>query len=74
MLDEWCREFYCEGRRRMDLVRFGQFAGPTATRHWEGRGGAKSGAKVVSLDAKYNIFPLPQSDVIVQGLKQAEGY
>ena len=25
--DEWCREFYAEGRRRSDLVRFGVFAG-----------------------------------------------
>ena len=23
ILDEWCREFYLEGRRRSDLVRFG---------------------------------------------------
>ena len=77
LCDEWCREFYCEGRRRIDLVRLGFFAGPEADAHgytWEGRGGAKSGQPFVSLDKKYNIFPLPQSDVEVQKLTQAEGY
>ena len=77
LCDEWCREFYCEGRRRIDLVRLGFFAGPEADANgytWEGRGSAKSGEAFKSLPAKYNIFPLPSSDVIVQGLKQAEGY
>ena len=77
LCDEWSREFYCEGRRRTDLVRLGYFAGPEADAHgysWEGRGSAKSGDAFVSLDKKYNIFPLPNSDVVVQGLKQAEGY
>ena len=77
LLDEWSREFYCEGRRRIDLVRFGRFAGPQADAHqytWEGRGEAKSGDPFVSLEAKYNVFPLPQSDVITQSLTQTEGY
>lgn len=77
LCDEWSREFYCEGRRRIDLVRLGFFAGPEADANgysWEGRGSAKSGEAFVSLDKKYNIFPLPASDVQVQSLKQAEGY
>ncbi len=77
LCDEWSREFYCEGRRRMDLVRLGFFAGPEADANgytWEGRGSAKSGEPFVSLDKKYNIFPLPASDVQVQHLTQAEGY
>ena len=77
LCDEWCREFYCEGRRRIDLVRLGFFAGPEADAHgytWEGRGDVASGEAFKSLDKKYNIFPLPNSDVVVQGLKQAEGY
>ncbi len=80
LLDEWCREFYCEGRRRTDLVRFGRFAGPQADQyqyHWEGRGNKKSladGGAWEPLDAKYNVFPLPQTDVITQGLTQTEGY
>lgn len=78
LLDEWGREFYCEGRRRTDLVRFGQFAGESVTRTWEGRGGAKSGASVKSMDKKYNIFPLPYSDVTANknlaGINEANGY
>ena len=77
LCDEWSREFYCEGRRRIDLVRLGFFAGPQADANgytWEGRGSVKSGEPFKSLDKKYNIFPLPNSDVVVQGLKQAEGY
>ena len=54
LLDEWAREFWCEGRRRTDLVRFEQFAGPKATLQWEGHTG--------SFDAKYNVFPIPESD------------
>ena len=77
LCDEWSREFYCEGRRRIDLVRLGFFAGPKADANgytWEGRGGAKSGEAFKSLPEKYNIFPLPASDVAVQHLTQAEGY
>ncbi len=78
LLDEWGREFYCEGRRRSDLVRFGQFAGEKATRNWEGRGGAKSGAAVKAVDKKFNIFPLPYADVTANknlaGLNEANGY
>lgn len=51
ILDEWLREFYSEGRRRVDLVRFHQFAGPTATRTWEGH---ESG-----IDESFNSFPTP---------------
>ena len=29
ILDEWSREFYFEGRRRVDLIRFGKFGGTT---------------------------------------------
>ena len=74
LLDEWCREFYCEGRRRTDLVRFGKFAGETADYNWEGRGGAKSGEAAKSLDKKYNVFPLPESDVVAGNLDQVDGY
>ena len=27
IIDEWCREFYMEGRCRSDLIRFGLFTG-----------------------------------------------
>ena len=78
LLDEWQREFYAEGRRRTDLVRFGQFAGETATLNWEGRGGANSGDAPKSIDKKFNIFPLPLADVTANdnlaGINEANGY
>ena len=42
VLDEWGREFGFEGRRRTDLVRFGQFGGDN-TRLWEWKGGVRNG-------------------------------
>ena len=78
LLDEWAREFWFEGRRRIDLVRFGQFAGESVTRNWEGRGGKKSGDAPKAMDKKYNIYPLPESDVVanpnLQGINEANGY
>ncbi len=52
LLDEWMREFYNEGRRRVDLVRFGQFASASATRTWEGHSGIT--------DEAYNTFFVPE--------------
>lgn len=74
LLDEWCREFYAEGRRRIDLVRFGKFAGPTADYHWEGRGGNTSEQGLVTLDKKFNVYPIPESDIVAGGLTQNDGY
>ena len=78
LLDEWAREFWFEGRRRIDLVRFGQFAGDGVTRNWEGRGGKKSGDAPKAMDKKYNIFPIPNSDVVANpnlaGINEANGY
>jgi hypothetical protein len=62
LCDEWCREFWGEGRRRVDLIRFNRFAGPqadAAAYHWEGRGGAKS---YKSMDEKFNWYPVPSDD------------
>ena len=62
LCDEWCREFWGEGRRRVDLIRFNRFAGPQADAaqyHWEGRGGA---ATYKSLEEKWNWFPVPSDD------------
>ncbi len=74
LLDEWSREFYAEGRRRIDLVRFGKFAGETADYHWEGRGANSSEQGLVSLSKKFNVYPIPESDIVAGGLKQNEGY
>ncbi len=74
LLDEWSREFFAEGRRRIDLVRFGKFAGANADYHWEGRGGNKSEEGLVVKDKKFNLYPIPESDIVAGGLTQTEGY
>lgn len=66
--DEWSREFGFEGRRRMDMVRFGDFTG--VRRCWIG--GTYAGG---TMAAYRTIFPLPSSDLIANpNLKQNEGY
>ena len=57
LLDEWCREFYWEGRRRSDLRRFGKFT--SSDYLWEWKGGVKEGRGV---DDKYNTYPIPAQD------------
>jgi hypothetical protein len=58
ILDERARELYWEATRRTDLVRFGQLTGSAYL--WPWKGGSKEG---IGTDSKYNIFPLPSSDV-----------
>ncbi len=66
--DEWSREFGFEGRRRMDMVRFGNFTG--VRRIWIG--GTAAGG---SMSNYRNVFPLPSSDLIANpNLKQNTGY
>ena len=66
--DEWSREFGFEGRRRMDMVRFGNFA--NTRRIWIS--GTAAGG---TLPTYRNIFPLPSSDLIANpNLKQNAGY
>jgi hypothetical protein len=67
LLDEWSREFWFEGRRRMDLIRFGRFFGPQADMyhyHWEGRMGKPDGQQFfTSGTPEYmNWFPIPDED------------
>lgn len=65
LCDEWCREFFQEGRRRSDLVRFGMFAGEQADKlsyTWEGRNGQSSTAGYKSMEEKFNWFPIPNDD------------
>ena len=72
LLDEWSREFYFEGRRRIDLVRFGRFFGPESDKyryHWEGRMGRddmppaeNSPFFVAGTSDHMNWFPIPSSD------------
>ena len=65
MCDEWCREFFCEGRRRSDLIRFDRFAGPqadAAAYNWEGRYNQTSTAGYKSCAEKWNWYPIPNDD------------
>lgn len=69
--DEWSREFYFEGRRRMDLVRFGKFGGNTDY-VWEWKGGVKAGT---NFPAFRNVYAVPTDFTIAnENLHQNEGY
>lgn len=70
ILNERCRELYWEATRRTDLIRFGLFTSNSYT--WAEKGGVISG---VGVDNKYNLFPIPVSDISVNSnLHQNEGY
>ncbi|MEZ7868144.1 MAG: RagB/SusD family nutrient uptake outer membrane protein [Paludibacteraceae bacterium] len=58
ILDEWSREFYFEGRRRTDLIRYGYFTG--SVYNWDWKGGVANGT---SLPAYLNLMPLPADDL-----------
>jgi len=69
--DEWAREFAFEGRRRMDLIRFGKFGG-SSTYMWEWKGGAKDGT---SFSKNKNVYGIPTKDLNANSnLVQNTGY
>lgn len=69
--DEWAKEFWFEGRRRTDLVRFHSFGGQTEYK-WDFMHGVQKGEK---FDADRNIFGLPSADLANNpNLKQNPGY
>lgn len=71
LLDEWGREFYFEGRRRTDLIRFGRYGGDTDYQ-WQWKGGVKEGQ---DFRAFRNLFAIPTNDLTVnKNLKQNDGY
>lgn len=71
ILDEWSREFYFEGRRRMDLIRFGKFGGNSDYK-WQWKGGVKEGT---NFNAQLNIFAIPDTDLNANSnLVQNPGY
>ena len=71
ILDEWSREFWFEGRRRIDLIRFGRFAGQ-ANYRWEWMGGTYNGAQFGN---HMNIFAIPENDLTNnENLHQNTGY
>ena len=58
LIDEWCREFYLEGRRRSDLVRFGLFTGSKYL--WSFKGGSEN---VQGIPTKFDIYPIPGDEM-----------
>ncbi len=58
LIDEWCREFYMEGRRRSDLVRFGLFTGSKYL--WSFKGGSENGQ---GIPTKCDIYPIPGDEM-----------
>lgn len=70
LIDEWCREFYVEGRRRSDLVRFGLFTGSKYL--WDFKGGQPGGTGV---ESKFNVYPIPVTDTAGNpNMNQNTGY
>lgn len=71
ILDEWGREFYFEGRRRMDLIRFNRFGGITDYL-WSWKGGAFAGR---NFDACRNLFAIPDDAMMANSnMVQNLGY
>lgn len=69
ILDERARELYWEGTRRTDLIRFGVF---TNGYNWDFKGGVATGSNI---DEKYILYPIPTSDLTVNGnLVQNPGF
>jgi hypothetical protein len=67
LLDEWSREFWFEGRRRIDLIRFNRFFGEKADQYrynWEGRMGKQDGNQFFTTGTPeyMNWFPVPSED------------
>lgn len=69
ILDERAREFYWEGYRRTDLVRFDKYT--SADFLWEWKGGVYEGK---GLPAHFNHFPIPASDINANPNLQQDGY
>lgn len=71
IIDERAREFFMEGHRRSDLIRFGQFGGTTEYK-WDWKGGVAEG---VNFKVEYNLFPIPAGDLNANpNLDQNPGY
>ena len=69
--DEWAREFYYEGRRRMDLIRFGKFGGDSDYT-WEWKGGSQDGG---TIEASRNVYGIPTKECVANSnIKQNPGY
>ena len=71
VIKEWSKEFWFEGRRRMDLIRFGMYGGQSSYK-WEFMGGVADGAQ---FPAFRNVYAIPDNDLTNNSnLKQNPGY
>jgi hypothetical protein len=70
ILTERAKEFYWEGYRRTDLIRFGKFTDGSYL--WPWKGGVRAGRAV---SANRALFPIPTADVVANpNLVQNPGY
>ena len=69
IIDERARELYWEGPRRTDLVRFGMFT--TSSYLWQWKGGTRDG---MSVDSKYNVYPIPATELTANPNLHNDGY
>lgn len=69
LLDERAREFYWEGYRRTDLVRYGLYTSDDYL--WEWKGGVYEGK---ALPEHFNHFPIPASDINANPNLSQSGY
>lgn len=68
-LNERARELYWECTRRTDLIRYNKFT--TSNYLWQWKGGVKDGKAV---DSKYNIYPIPTTDLTANPNLYNENY
>jgi hypothetical protein len=61
ILAERTRELLFEARRRTDLIRYGQFAGTSATYAWAWKGNAQAG--VAAPDKHFNLYAIPANEL-----------
>ncbi|MEI7503160.1 MAG: RagB/SusD family nutrient uptake outer membrane protein [Paludibacter sp.] len=72
IIDERAKEFFFEGHRRSDLIRFGQYGGVNSTYQWEWKGEQLAGT---NFDSHFNLFPIPSSEINANSkLDQNPGY
>lgn len=70
ILNERGREFYAEGHRRQDLIRFNQYTGGNYNWAWKG-----NGSNGIAIPTTMNVYPIPSSSIAANpNLTQNAGY
>ncbi len=74
VLDERAREFYFEGYRRVDLIRYNKYGGQDSY-NWDYKNGVQDGSTKIKFDKTRNLFPIPSSEIMANSnLTQIDGY